>query len=57
MYSDPSQVHDIVVKLSLNDEELKIVQAAAGKAGLQLATYCREAMMKALASILETPKE
>ena len=53
MYSDPSQVRDHAVKISLNDEEMKVVEAAAKKAGLQPAAYCREAVMKALAAILE----
>lgn len=52
MYSDPSQVRTNVVKVNLNDEEMKIVEAAAAKLGLQPAAYCREAVMKALAAIL-----
>lgn len=53
MYSDPSQVRDHTIKFSLNDDERKLLQAAADKAGLPLATYCREAVMKAMAALLE----
>lgn len=56
MYSDPSQIRDIAAKLNLNDEEIKLVAAAAAKAGKPVATYCREAIMKAMAELLE-PKE
>lgn len=58
MYQDPSQIRDHVVAIRLSEEELKIVQAAADKAGMQLATFCREAAMKALSLVLsDDPKK
>ena len=51
MYADPSLVREHVVKLSFNDREAELINAAALKAGLPVAAYSREAIMRGLAEL------
>lgn len=46
MYSDPSLIREHVVKLSFNDREAELINAAA--AGVQMAVYARESIIRAI---------
>lgn len=52
MYADPRLVRERVIVLRLNEEELKIVKAAAEKVDLQFSAFCREAAMRRLRALL-----
>ena len=53
MYTDPAKIRSHTVKLRLNDEEYKLVNALADYTGEQKAVLLREIILEQAASLIE----
>lgn len=51
MYDDPSHIHDIPVKIRLNDAQYDAVRALARLNGRQLAAFCRDLLLQGVAGL------
>ncbi len=54
MYDDPSHIHDIPVKIRLNDAQYDAVRALARLNGRQLAAFCRDLLLQGVAGLDST---
>lgn len=53
MYSDPAHIRKHPKKISLNDDELRVIEMAAEMAKTQPSAYIRELAMERLAQLME----